>query len=128
MTADLLSGCIWGTKALIAILSVLLPFPASKAFDKSPQWCKQLGRNYLPVALLVALIMTKIEHRNFLPVVLLRAGALRTKFWIASTLRFPSVSVKQLAVAALHGFPITGLASKGITIVYAIWPPFLPSS
>jgi hypothetical protein len=42
-----------------------------------------------PLALLVALIMTKIEYRNLLPAVLLRSGALRTKFWIGSSWSLP---------------------------------------
>jgi membrane protease YdiL (CAAX protease family) len=68
---------------------------------------------------LAALIMGRIEHRKWgdygLPVRL----AFRKNFWIGSLVGFLAISASLLAIFALHGFHLTGLAIHGKTILTA---------
>lgn len=67
-----------------------------------------------------ALIMARIEHRKWeeygLPVRL----AFRKDFWIGTLIGFLTISASLLAIFALHGFHLAGLAIHGGTIVTAI--------
>lgn len=69
---------------------------------------------------IAALIMARIEHRKWgqygLPVRL----AFRKDFWIGTLTGFLAISASLLAIFALHGFHLAGLAIHGSTIVTAV--------
>ncbi len=64
-----------------------------------------------------ALIMAKIERRKWRQYGLPFAGALGKNFWKGTLWGFVAVSGALLAIFALHGFRITGLAIHGTTII-----------
>jgi membrane protease YdiL (CAAX protease family) len=68
---------------------------------------------------IAALIMSRIEHRKWgqygLPVRL----AFRQHFWLGTIVGFLAISASLLAIFALHGFHLTGLAIHGKTILTA---------
>ncbi len=69
---------------------------------------------------IAALIMARIEHRKWgeygLPVRL----AFRKDFWTGTLTGFLAISASLLAIFALHGFHLAGLAIHGSTIVTAV--------
>lgn len=73
----------------------------------------------LAFASIAALIMTRIEHRNWGVYGLPIRFAFRKDFWIGTVVGFLAISACLLAMFGLHGFQITGLAIHGSTIVSA---------
>jgi membrane protease YdiL (CAAX protease family) len=67
-----------------------------------------------------ALIMARIEHRKFGDYGLPARFAFRKDFWIGTLIGFLAISTSLLAIFALHGFRLTGLAIHGKTIVTAV--------
>jgi membrane protease YdiL (CAAX protease family) len=67
-----------------------------------------------------ALIMTRIEHRSFGEYGLPVRFAFAKDFWIGGIMGFLAISGCLLAIFALHGFRLTGLAIHGNTIVSSI--------
>ena len=69
---------------------------------------------------IAALAMARIEHRKWgeygLPVTL----AFRKDFWTGTLTGFLAISASLLAIFALHGFHLAGLAIHGSTIVTAV--------
>jgi membrane protease YdiL (CAAX protease family) len=68
---------------------------------------------------IAAVIMARIEHRKFSDYGLPLRLALRKDFWLGALWGFLSISGALLAIFALHGFRITGLAIHGTTILTA---------
>lgn len=71
------------------------------------------------LASISALIMARIEHRNYGQYGLPARCAFRKDFWIGIAVGFLSISSCLLAIFALHGFHLTGLAIHGSTIASA---------
>jgi hypothetical protein len=67
-----------------------------------------------------ALIMAVIEHRKFGDYGLPARFAFRKDFWIGSLIGFLAISTALIAIFALHGFRLAGLAIHGNTIIVAI--------
>ena len=67
-----------------------------------------------------ALIMGKLEHRNFSEYGLPLRKALGKDFWIGSFSGFLAISGTLLTMFLLHGFRITGLALHGTAIVSSL--------
>lgn len=67
-----------------------------------------------------ALIMARIEHRKFGQYGLPVRFAFGKDFWIGGIVGFLAISSCLLAIFALHGFHLTGLAIHGSTIVSSI--------
>lgn len=65
------------------------------------------------------LIMARIEHRQFSDYGLPLRFILRKNFWLGALCGFLAISGSLLAIFALHGFRITGLAIHGTTILTA---------
>jgi membrane protease YdiL (CAAX protease family) len=68
---------------------------------------------------LAALIMSRIEHRKWGEYGLPVRFAFRSHFWLGSLVGFLSISTSLLAIFALHGFHLAGLAIHGETILTA---------
>jgi membrane protease YdiL (CAAX protease family) len=68
---------------------------------------------------LAALIMSRIEHRKWGEYGLPVRFAFRRHFWIGTLVGFLSISASLLAIFALHGFHLTGIAIHGKTILTA---------
>jgi membrane protease YdiL (CAAX protease family) len=68
---------------------------------------------------LAALIMSRIEHRKWEQYGLPLRFAFRQHFWLGTLVGFLAISTSLLAIFALHGFHLTGLAIHGKTIVTA---------
>jgi uncharacterized protein len=66
-----------------------------------------------------ALIMAKIERRKFADYGLPARLAFRKNFWIGGLAGFLAISGCLLAIFALHGFHLTGIAIHGKTLVSA---------
>ncbi len=66
-----------------------------------------------------ALIMSKIERRNFGAYGLPARSAFRGDFWIGTLIGFLSIGGCLLGIFAFHGFHLTGFAIHGSTIVSA---------
>lgn len=66
-----------------------------------------------------ALIMGRIEHRNYGQYGLPAKFAFRKDFWIGTLVGFLAISASLLGIFALHGFRLTGLAIHGRTILVA---------
>ncbi len=71
------------------------------------------------LAVIPALIMSRIEHRKFSQYGLPWSGALGKDFWKGTVWGFLSISGTLLAIFAFHGFRVTGLAIHGATIIAA---------
>ena len=67
-----------------------------------------------------ALIMGKLEHRNFSEYGLPLRKALGKDFWLGSCWGFLAISGTLLTMFLLDGFRITGLARHGTAIVYSL--------
>ena len=67
-----------------------------------------------------ALIMGKLEHRNFSEYGLPLRKALGKDFWVGSCMGFLAISGTLLTMFLLDGFRITGLALHGTAIVSAL--------
>ena len=67
-----------------------------------------------------ALIMAKLEHRNFSEYGLPLRLALRKDFWIGSLTGFLTISGTLLTMFLLHGFRVTGLALHGTAILSSL--------
>jgi membrane protease YdiL (CAAX protease family) len=68
---------------------------------------------------LAALIMARIEHRKWGQYGLPVRFAFGQHFWIGTLVGFLAISTTLLAIYALHGFHLTGLAIHGRTILTA---------
>jgi membrane protease YdiL (CAAX protease family) len=68
---------------------------------------------------IAALIMARIERRQFGQYGLPLHFAFRKDFWIGALAGFLAISGSLLGIFALHGFRLTGLAIRGSTIVFA---------
>jgi membrane protease YdiL (CAAX protease family) len=68
---------------------------------------------------LAALIMSRIEHRKWGEYGLSGGLAFRQHFWLGTLVGFIAISASLLAIFALHGFQLTGLAIHGKTILTA---------
>lgn len=66
-----------------------------------------------------ALIMSRIEHRNWGQYGLPARFAFRSHFWIGTMIGFVAISTNLFAIFALHGFHLTGMAIHGKTILTA---------
>jgi uncharacterized protein len=86
----------------------------------TPLGLSVLEGTILLLSALPALIMARIEHRKFgnygLPV----RFAFRKDFWIGTLVGFLAISTSLLAIFALHGFRLAGLAIHGKMIVTSI--------
>jgi uncharacterized protein len=69
---------------------------------------------------IAALIMARIEHRKWGEYGLPARLAFRKDFWAGTLIGFLAISASLLAIFALHGFHLAGLAIHGSTIVTAI--------
>ena len=118
--------------ALVAAIGILFttPFVLMRVLGKRPQ--AGIGVSALtPLGLglsegflfvvpsIAALIMARIERRNYGQYGLPARFAFRQDFWIGVLVGFLSISSCLLAIFALHGFHLTGLAIHGSTIVSA---------
>jgi hypothetical protein len=74
-----------------------------------------------------ALIMSRIENRKWGEYGLPVRFAFRSHFWLGSLVGFLSISTSLLAIFALHGFHLAGLAIHGETILTATAPGPQPS-
>jgi membrane protease YdiL (CAAX protease family) len=72
----------------------------------------------LPTGIAAAL-MARIEHRKFGGYGLPAKFAFRKDFWIGTSIGFLAISASLLGIFALHGFRLTGLATRGTEIVGA---------
>jgi membrane protease YdiL (CAAX protease family) len=72
------------------------------------------------VTALAALIMSRIEHRNFSAYGLPPRLAFQKNFWIGGVVGFLAISGSLLGIFALHGFRLEGLATHGSTILSSI--------
>jgi membrane protease YdiL (CAAX protease family) len=79
-------------------------------------WGEGLGFVFVMIA---AAVMARIERRKISDYGLPLRLALRKNFWLGALLGFLSISGALLAISALHGFRITGLAIYGTTILTA---------
>lgn len=77
------------------------------------------GVSFLVVAL-AALIMARIERRQWGQYGLPFLSAFKSDFWIGTIVGFVAISGCLLAIFALHGFRITGLNIHGSMIPFAI--------
>jgi len=68
---------------------------------------------------LAALIMSRIEHRQWAEYGLPARFAFRQDFWVGTFFGFLAISTSLFAIFALHGFHLTGLAIHGNTILTA---------
>jgi uncharacterized protein len=68
---------------------------------------------------IAALIMAKIEYRKYGDYGLPARTAFRSHFWIGTAVGFLAISSCLLAIFALHGFHLDGLAIHGSTILIA---------
>lgn len=68
---------------------------------------------------LAALIMSRIEHRQWGQYGLPVKFAFREDFWVGSLVGFLAISTTLLAIFAFHGFHLGGLAIHGRTILTA---------
>jgi uncharacterized protein len=68
---------------------------------------------------LAALIMSRIEHRNWGQYGLPARFAFRGQFWIGIVVGFLAISASLLAIFALHGFHLAGIATHGTTLFLA---------
>ncbi len=66
-----------------------------------------------------ALIMSRIEHRKWGDYGLPARFAFRKHFWLGTVVGFLAISTSLLAIFALHGFHLAGMAIHGKTIVLA---------
>jgi len=66
-----------------------------------------------------ALIMSRIEHRKWGQYGLPAKFAFRKDFWLGTLIGFLAISTSLLAIFALHGFHLAGIAIYGKTIVIA---------
>jgi uncharacterized protein len=69
---------------------------------------------------LAALIMSKIEHRKWEEYGLPARFAFGKNFWLGIFIGFAAISASLLAIFALHGFHVTGIALHGETMIIAI--------
>jgi membrane protease YdiL (CAAX protease family) len=69
---------------------------------------------------IAALIMARIEHREFGTYGLPLRSAFRKDFWIGIVVGFSAISTSLFGIFALHGFRLTGLAIHGRTIFSAM--------
>ena len=74
----------------------------------------------LALTSIAALIMARIEHRKWGQYGLPLRLAFRKDFWIGTLTGFLAISASLLAIFALHGFHLAGLAIHGSTIVRAV--------
>jgi membrane protease YdiL (CAAX protease family) len=68
---------------------------------------------------LAALIMSRIEHRKWGEYGLPAKFAFRSHFWIGTVVGFLAISTCLLAIFALHGFHLAGIAVHGKTLFLA---------
>jgi len=68
---------------------------------------------------LAALIMGRIEHRQWGEYGLPARFAFRSHFWIGTLIGFLAISASLFAIFALHGFHLDGLAIHGKTLLTA---------
>jgi hypothetical protein len=68
---------------------------------------------------LAALIMSRIERRKWAEYGLPGRFAFRQDFWVGTVVGFLAISASLLAIFALHGFHLAGLAIHGKTILTA---------
>lgn len=110
--------------ALFAALFTIL-----RAFGQKPnQVVQQISPGFLSLnegtgllfACLAALVMARIERRAWGQYGLPLRFAFGKDFWIGAVVGFSSISVCLLAIFALHGFRVVGLAIHGSTIVISI--------
>jgi membrane protease YdiL (CAAX protease family) len=66
-----------------------------------------------------ALIMSRIEHRKWQQYGLPARFAFRKNFWLGTLIGFLAISASLLAIFALHGFHLAGIAVHGETLVLA---------
>ncbi len=107
--------------ALVTIQSLIAPrlgqYGTSNVLMPGPvAWAQGLGFVYIMIA---AAVMARIERREISDYGLPLRLALRKNFWLGALLGFLSISGPLLAIFALHGFRITGLAIHGATILTA---------
>lgn len=74
----------------------------------------------LLTTVVAALIMSRIEHRRFADYGLPLRHALGSHFWIGALVGFLSISACLLVVFIFHGFRITGVATSGQPLLFAI--------
>jgi len=68
---------------------------------------------------LAALIMSRIEHREWDQYGLPARLAFRTDFWIGLFIGFLAISVSLFSIFVLHGFHLNGIATHGRTLLLA---------
>jgi len=68
---------------------------------------------------IAALIMSRIEHRKWGEYGLPVRCAFRKNFWLGTVVGFLAISTSLLAIFALHGFHLAGLAIHGTTLLTA---------
>jgi membrane protease YdiL (CAAX protease family) len=92
----------------------------------NPSAVTPLGLSILEITLfllpttIAAAIMARIEHRKPGDYGLPAKFAFRKDFWIGTSIGFLAISASLLAIFALHGFRLTGLATHGSAIVTSI--------
>jgi hypothetical protein len=89
----------------------------------NPSAVTPLGLSILEITLfllpttIAAVIMARIEHRQPGDYGLPAKFAFRKDFWIGTSIGFLAISVSLVAIFALHGFRLTGLAAHGGAIL-----------
>ena len=74
----------------------------------------------LVLTALAALVMARIERRKWSQYGLPAAGAFGRDFWIGLVAGFAAISITLFAIFLLHGFQLTGIATHGRTLLFAI--------
>jgi uncharacterized protein len=69
---------------------------------------------------IAALIMARIEHRKWAQYGLPGRSAFGKHFWVGIAVGFVSISACLLAIFALHGFQLAGIATHGKALVGAV--------
>lgn len=121
----------WRVLIFFGIVAVFYVILAAVVFAVAPQRLRSAPQQLGPFDLvsnegalfvftaIAALIMARIEGRRFSRYGLPGSSAFRGDFWIGTIIGFSSISVCLLAIFALHGFHLNGLAIHGGTIASA---------
>ncbi len=115
MFAAIFVGLLYGKLRLYGVLHVHVPSPG-ETVNLPGSGAVNAAINFMLVVM-ATLIMSKIERRPFDVYGLPWRNVLRSRIWVGMLAGVAIIAFVLLCIFALHGFEITGIATKGRALV-----------